>query len=75
MILHTSDGGTSWKEALRYRRWPAPLFYLAAASAFLLLVWSAVPVSVINRSLIEELVSSDAPVTDIAGCGKSSRAA
>jgi photosystem II stability/assembly factor-like uncharacterized protein len=66
-ILHTSNGGTNWRpqEILRYRRYPAPWFYLAAVCVIPLLVWSAKRPPPPPRSTIEEIISSDSPVTSL----------
>ena len=67
-VLHTSDGGSSWQRLQNpfpYRRWPAPWLHLAAFGVIPLLVWAASPTVTVNRTGIDELVSSDSPVTNL----------
>jgi len=65
-ILHTIDGGITWKpqEAFHYRRYPAPWFYLASLAVLPFLIWSLIAVR-IPSTTIQESVTADAPVESL----------
>ncbi len=65
-ILRTEDGGNSWSpaEAFRYRRYPAPWFYLATLSLLPLFIWSLVPITVTSTT-IQDSITADAPVESL----------
>jgi hypothetical protein len=65
-ILHTTDGGTTWtaQESTPYRRYPAPWFFLAMVLLFWLLAWATTPQRML-KALVDDVVSSDAPVESL----------
>jgi hypothetical protein len=74
-ILHTTDGGRRWdlqasavnwtSAVLAYRRRPAPMFWLLLACSIAFFIRSMTAPRDECRTNIEELVSTDSPVTDV----------
>jgi len=65
-ILHTTDGGATWKpqESAPYGRYPAPWFFLAMALSIPLFAWATAPERK-PKAIVDDIVSSDAPVESV----------
>jgi photosystem II stability/assembly factor-like uncharacterized protein len=65
-ILHTTNGGATWKpqESAPYRRYPAPWFFLAMVLSIPLFAWATAPERK-PKAIVDDIVSSDAPVESV----------
>jgi photosystem II stability/assembly factor-like uncharacterized protein len=65
-ILHTTNGGATWKpqESAPYRRYPAPWFFLAMVLSIWLFAWATAPEPK-PKAIVDDIVSSDAPVESV----------
>lgn len=62
-IFATNDGGLTWKNAERYRRFPAPWYWVmvAISARFAWLAWSRRPI-IVEGASIANLLAADAAV-------------
>ena len=65
-ILHTTNGGANWipQEGFRYRKYPAPWFYIAASLLLPVFIWALIPIST-PSTRIQDSVTADSPVESL----------